>query len=146
MESSLYCNQCRVRLTSSLTIVSGKDPSVVRPEIELRRPLMKTGLAFKSWEPMFWISAGWDHGLDFVPQYWLNPDDMADTVRDPVGKRGLGGCCGPTGLDGPNQACGRCQALVGTLQDDCSTPRVFIPDPKTTTWVEGAGDYWDYPA
>ena len=141
MERSLYCNRCRVRLTPRLTVRSGKDPSVVHPQVEDRKPLVPVGVAFKSWKPMYWIG-GTDHALDFAPQYWLNPDDVAETVRD--GKRGLNGCCGPTGLDGPNQLCRRCKASVGTLQDDCITPRVFIPDPAATTWLEGSADYWEY--
>ena len=143
MERSLYCKHCRVRLTQLLTIVSGKDPSVQPPKIEMQKPIVAVGVAFKSWKPMHWISCAWEHGLGFAPQFWLNPGDLTESVQQSGDRRSIG-CCGPMGLDGPNMECRRCKARVGTLQADCVTPFVFIPDPKTTSWVEGAEEYWDF--
>ena len=143
MKRSLYCSQCRVRLTQALEVVSLKDPSVPKPEFDMQKPLSASGTALKSWQAMPWIGCSWDHGLDYTPQYWLNPDDVI-AVRLGGDRRSAMGCCGPMGLNGPNQMCRRCNAPVGTLQADCSTPFVFITNPKTTTWVEGEEDYWAY--
>lgn len=143
VKRSLYCNQCRIRLTNPLTILSLKDPSVQAPEIKLQQPLVGPGNAFKSWRAMDWIGCSWDHGLNFAPQYWLNPDDVI-TVKQGGSRRAETGCCGPTGLDGPNRACANCSALIGTLQADCSTPIVFIPKATATTRAESDADYWNY--
>ncbi|HYW16945.1 MAG TPA: hypothetical protein VE891_12440 [Allosphingosinicella sp.] len=141
---SLYCNRCRFRLSAPLTLVSGKDPAVEAPHVRVGKALIERGIAYKSWKlmPWFYISKG--HPLDFVPQMWMNPDDLEDRVSDTPNSNLLGGCSGPTGMDGPNKVC-ECKAHVGTLQADCSTPIVFISDPATTIWREGSADFWDYP-
>ncbi|MFF7951517.1 hypothetical protein [Streptomyces griseorubiginosus] len=40
------------------------------------------------------------------------------------------GCCGPPGLEGPNELCAGCGAVVATLYADCSGPYEtgFLPD------------------
>lgn len=143
MAKSLYCNRCRVRLTAPLTIRSGKDPAVAAPDVRDKAPLVPPGIGFKSWEPQRWTWTEPGHPLHFVPQYWLNPEDLTDAVRDTGNLARLGGCCGPTGMNGPNQIC-RCKAEIGTLQHDCITPHVFIPEPATTMWQDGSEDYWNY--
>lgn len=139
MRKSLHCNRCGARLSAPLVIASGKDPAIRKPEAVDRQPLVARGLAFKSWEPQSWLHTGPGHPLHFAPQYWLNPDDLTRAVRDTPVKGRLGGCCGVTGLNGPNQVC-ECRAEVGTLQDGCMTPRVFIPEPEATNWHEGDED------
>jgi hypothetical protein len=141
---SLYCNRCRFRISAPLTIVSGKDPAVEEPFVQDRKPLVERGTAYKSWKPMPWFYLVSGHPLDFLPQFWMNPEDLGDRVGDTPKPGLLGGCCGPTGMDGPNQVC-ECKAHVGTLQADCMTPIVFIPDPAATTWHDGSADFWDYP-
>ena len=140
---ALYCNRCRIRLTRQLTIRSGKDPGVTPPELKDQQPAVEPGVAFKSWEPWQRSYESTPAPLEFAPQYWLNPEDLCGTVTSLESR--MNGCCGPSGLDGPNQIC-RCKAEVGTFMNDCFTPRMFIPHPETTTWVEGAGDHWDYPS
>jgi hypothetical protein len=140
---SLYCNRCRFRLSAPLAILSGKDPAVDGPCVRIGEPLIERGIGYKSWKlpPWFWIEPG--HPLDFVPQFWLNPDDLEDRVSDTPDSRLLSGCCGPTGMDGPNKICA-CKVRVGTFQADCSTPIVFIPDPAATSWHDGSADFLDY--
>lgn len=142
MKKSLYCNRCHVRLSAPLTIVSGKDPAVTKPEVRNQQPLVERGIGFKSWEPQRWIYTEPGHPLHFAPQYWLNPEDLTDAIRDSPDRSRIGGCCGEAGISGPNKIC-RCKAEVGTLQTDCFTPRVFIPESSTTSWHEGDDDYWD---
>ncbi|BBB07043.1 hypothetical protein SPYCW_0059 [Sphingopyxis sp. EG6] len=140
MRKSLYCSICGARLTTPLTIVSGKNPKVVKPLIEVRKPIVSQGTAYKAWEATPWLYRAPGESLSFVPQYWLNPTDLTDSVQFPKNGAGLGGCCGIAGIGGPNQLC-RCKCPIGTLQDDCMTPKVFIPEPDATVWVEGNEDY-----
>ena len=135
MKQILRCVACEAALTVPLTIVSGKAPGVVRPEHEDRKPLTVAGVGFKSWEAIEHSPDDTPALLEFIPQFWLNPDDLTDAVRDTRNERRLGGCCGIAGCDGPNQIC-RCGADIGTLRTDCWTPRVFIPVPEATEWNE----------
>ena len=112
---------------------SGKDPSVDQPRIEREMPLASRGQVFKSWEPLVRSYGDTTEPLDFTPQYWVNPADLTDRVANTKKRKRLGGCCGFTGLDGPNQVC-RCGAEIGTLQDDCCTPQVFIAEPGAASW------------
>lgn len=144
MRKSLYCNTCRVRLTTPLTIVSGKDPQVAKPMIAYREPVVPQGMGYKAWEATPWLYREPGEPLSFVPQYWLNPADLTDAVQFPKDGAGLEGCCGIGGIGGPNQLC-QCKSKIGTLQDDCTTPKVFIPEPDATVWAEGDSDYLDYP-
>lgn len=108
--------------------------------IEHGRPIVQPGLVVRSSKPVPWISTS-SAVLLSVPQDWLNPDDVAIGVQEPDDGSGMSGCCGPTGLSGPNQQCRCCKAFVGVLQDDCITPRVFIPDPEKTRWARDDADH-----
>lgn len=88
---------------------------------------------YKSYSPILRSYGSEPAPLDFVPQFWLHPDDLLPTVRPTKDVHRLGGCCGIAGQSGPNQLCG-CGAEIGTLQDDCFTPRIFIPEPDATRW------------
>lgn len=135
MKRSPSCRACGALLTIPLTILSGKDPSVTTSGIKDREPITATGSAFKSYAPLV-RSYGDEPGpLEFVPQLWINPDDLTDAVRLTKKGRRLNGCCGISGLDGPNQLCA-CGAEVGTLQSDCFTPLVFVAEPGTMEWME----------
>lgn len=140
---SLYCNRCRLRISAPLTILSGKDPAVEEPYVRLGKPLIERGFGYKSWKRMHWFHIAPGHPLDFLPQIWMNPDDLEDRVRDTPESDLLSGCCGPTGMDGPNKVCA-CKLHVGTLQADCMTPIIFIPDPAAATWRDGSAEFWDY--
>jgi len=141
---SLYCTNCRFRLSAPLIMASGKDPAVEEPYVRIGKPLIDRGTSYKSWKPMPWLHVPPGHPLDFLPQIWMDPGDLTERVHDsPDGER-LSGCCGPLGMNGPNKVC-TCKVHVGTLQADCCTPVVFIPDPGATSWREGSADFWDYP-
>ncbi|MFY9352349.1 MAG: hypothetical protein WBL20_24030 [Sphingobium sp.] len=132
---TLVCIACGTALSKQLNILSGKNPSVEAPEFEDRQPIMPQGNAFKSYEPIEHSFTDEPGLLEFLPQYWLNPDDLTDQVRLTKNHKRLNGCCGLDGTDGPNQLC-RCGAEIGTLKTDCWTPRMFIPVPQTTHWIE----------
>lgn len=134
MKQILCCAACEARLTPPLSIVSGKAPGVIPPEYEEGKPLTPRGIAFKRWEAIERSYSDVPALLEFVPQYWLNPDDLTEAVRETRNARRLNGCCGLDGCDGPNQIC-QCGSDVGTLRTDCWTPRVFVPDPHHTNWI-----------
>lgn len=135
MTKILCCTACEARLTPALTVMSSKAPGIVPPEQVRGKPLIAHGFAFKSWEPIEKSFADEPALLEFVPQHWLNPDDLAQTVGNTRKKDRLSGCCGIAGIGGPNQICG-CGAEIGTLRTDCWTPHLFVPDPAHTNWIE----------
>ncbi len=138
MGKILTCRACRADLSGMLTILSTKDPAVTVPEYRNGEPFGPPGVAYKSWKPLAKAFDGPPVSLGFVPQFWLNPADVAGRVRNTTRRcrgelRPLNGCCGIAGLNGPNQQC-LCGAGVGTLQSDCFTPHVFVPEPGATEW------------
>ena len=135
MDKALFCIACGAQLTAALAVSSGKDPKVAKPELRDRAPLTPAGQAYKSYEPIERSYSGVPAPLEFVPQYWVNPDDLDASVRMTKNGKRLGGCCGESGTNGPNQLCG-CGAEVGTLRVDCWTPRLFVPEPAATEWRE----------
>lgn len=132
---ALFCTGCGAQLTTALAIRSGKDPKVPKPEPIDRQPLTRAGEAYKSYEPIERSYGAEPAPLEFAPQYWINPADLLPKVRMTKRRKRLGGCCGESGSNGPNQRCG-CGAEVGTLRADCWTPYVFIPEPGATEWRE----------
>lgn len=140
MPSTLYCAVCRTRLSPSLEIATRPAVDQAPTAFAHGSPVVPTGHAIRSSQPAPWISAAC-RILMSVPQHWLNPEDVAAWVRESSDGSGMSGCCGPTGLSGPNQQCRRCRSLVGVLQDDCITPRVFLPDPEKTFWAEQDADH-----
>lgn len=135
MKKILCCAACEARLTPALMVVSSKVPGIVPPEQEYGKPLVARGSAFKSWEPIERSYCDGPALLEFVPQYWLNPEDLDGNVRNTRDVRRLHGCCGLDGCDGLNQVC-QCGAEVGTLRTDCWTPHLFIPDPVNVNWIK----------
>ncbi|SMD03389.1 hypothetical protein [Novosphingobium sp. B1] len=135
-EATLYCIRCRCRLSRARMAVDILDEPGKMANYPARQPLINAGQVVQSAIPAPWINRSTCTILGSKPQFWLNPDDVTDAVEDRSDGVGLNGCCGPTGLSGGNQQCRRCSAVVGILQDDCITPRVFIPDPATTCWED----------
>ncbi|GLY78273.1 hypothetical protein Airi01_065400 [Actinoallomurus iriomotensis] len=58
----------------------------------------------------------------------LHPRDVTGSVRHPDAKR-LTGCCGPSGLDGPNRICSECGAELGIEESDCWKPQFIVTLP-----------------
>jgi len=75
--------------------------------------------------------------LHFVPQYWIEPYDLADSLFSMNEEREYeledGFCCAPSGFFGPNTWC-HCGETIGTSCLDCNAPRFFIPDMEKTEW------------
>lgn len=53
--------------------------------------------------------------------------------------RRLSGCCGPSGLDGPNRIC-TCGAEIATEKSDCWMPHAVVFDPEKVELVHVTGD------
>lgn len=136
MRKILICSACGTELSGVLTILSTKDPAVTEPCHVDGEPLGPAGTAYKSWKPLAEAMAGPPVPLQFTPQYWLHPDDVAGRVQDTKQGVRLSGCCGLAGLNGPNQLCA-CGAEVGTLINDCWTAHIFVPEPDATDWRDG---------
>lgn len=136
MQQRLICRGCSAELSGMLTILSTKDPAVTVPDHRDGEPFGPPGVAYKSWEPLAKAFEGPPVPLQFVPQFWLNPADVAGRVRDTTNRCRLNGCCGLDGMNGPNQQCA-CGAEVGTLQSDCWTAHIFVPEPDATEWRDG---------
>jgi hypothetical protein len=135
MRRALVCGKCGEALSRPLTIWSTKDPAVPPPVHRDGGPLTEAGVAYKSWQAQQWAGDGERVRLDFTPQYWINPIDLAKSLKAVTDVQRLGGCCGLAGMNGPNQRCA-CGAEVGTLRSDCWTDHVFIPEPDATEWVD----------
>ena len=133
MKGKFYCKSCGAELTGELEIKSLKDPAVAKPDLADREPVCAVGNGYKSFEPLMDSgdnAAIWP--LQFAPQFWLNLDDVSTTTKQIGGVRRLIGCCGVSGLDGPNRGCVKCGTEVGTEQSDCFTPLIFVPEPENT--------------
>ena len=133
MKKILFCAACGSRLTGPLTLLSGKNPEIAKPQQLDRQPLAAAGTVFKSYEPLWRSHAAIPHPLEFTPQYWIHPTDVSGSVLDTDDISRLGGCCGVSGTGEPNQICA-CGAEVGTLQSDCFTPWVFVANLAATGW------------
>lgn len=133
MKGVFHCRKCGAALTGELTMLSTKDPVVVSPELRDGEPVCPAGTAFKSHEPLQRaITPGRRALLEFVPQFWANPQDFKAAIEETRVIGRLNGCCGLDGCDGPNMLCRVCEAEVGTMQSDCWTPLIFVPHPSNT--------------
>lgn len=73
--------------------------------------------------------------VEAVPRIVIHPDDrLPDAVVSIPGYSA--GCCGLDGYDGPNQACARCRAVLGTARTDCWTEDVVWFLPKSVLPVD----------
>ncbi len=135
MRQTLKCCACGAALTKPVTILSTKDPAVGDPKHVAGKPISQPGTAYKSWKPQEWAIEGERPALDFTPQFWINPADVAAGVQATNKRDRIGGCCGLAGSNGLNQTC-RCGTEIGTLRTDCWTDHVFVPEPTATEWQE----------
>ncbi|WP_034961771.1 hypothetical protein [Erythrobacter longus] len=98
-----------------------------------QQPVCPIGMGYKSYEP---FQRSFDPAnpapLEFSPQYWLNPEDVIEACRMTKKHERTIGCCGISGNGAPNLLCRKCRTEVGTMQTDCFTPLIFIPDPSNT--------------
>jgi hypothetical protein len=136
-ETKLICKICRSELSVAVQMISTKDPETPKLELKDQCPVTGPGTVIKSWESIQALIYG--HSvptLDFTPQYWMNPIDVEQFVTFVKDDKKLSGCCGLSGFDGPNMCCKKCKSVVGTRQNDCITPNIFIPDSQNTQWIE----------
>ena len=133
MKGVFHCLKCGIALTGEIMVLSTKDPTVVAPELRDGEPACPAGTAFKSHEPLQRvITQGRRAPLEFVPQFWANPQDFEAATQQTDDINRLAGCCGLDGCDGPNMLCRVCHTEVGTMQSDCWTPLIAVPEPDNT--------------
>ncbi|MER5323001.1 hypothetical protein [Streptosporangium roseum] len=109
--SFLACTRCGRHLTSE---VSQEDTPPANRDVPGQAFIAKGTYA-----------SSWNHG--FV----LHPDDAAGASQHPDPRR-LVGCCGPSGMDGPNLVCSGCGAEIGTQESDCWKPHFVVTLPDAT--------------
>jgi hypothetical protein len=133
MKGVFHCKGCGSALSGEIALQSLKDPAVPQPAMLDQEPVCPVGTGYKSYEP---FQRSFDRRrpapLEFSPQYWLNPEDVLKACRITKKHERTSGCCGISGNGLPNLLCRTCRTEVGTMQADCFTPRIFIPDPKKT--------------
>ena len=133
MKGKFHCTGCGTALTGELEILSLKDPGVTKPRLADLTPVCEPGAGYKSYEPLLRsFDSQRPAKLEFRPQFWLNPKDVEGTTERTAKAGRLNGCCGLDGCDGPNLVCKKCGAEIGTLQSDCWTPLIFVPDNENT--------------
>ena len=132
MDGIFHCAGCGTALTCRISVGSLKDPSVEPPVLEDQQPVCEPGEGIKSYGPLVRSFGERTHPLDFAPQFWLHPDDVGETTEWTRDRGRLTGRCGIAGSDGPNIICRNCGSEVGTVQTDCYTPFIFVPEPKNT--------------
>lgn len=103
----LTCTRCGQHLTGTLNQSDAPGHDVAG------QPLVAVGTYKPSWNGGF----------------VLHPKDVTGSVRHHDAKR-LTGCCGPSGLDGPNRICSECGAEIGTEESDCWTPHSIVTLPN----------------
>ena len=136
MQGYFRCKACGKRASDDLTIHSSKDPTVALPECRDQQPICERGVAYKSYEPLDRAPSPHNPApLDFIPQYWMNPGDVAAFAKHSKKRGRLGGCCGIAGMSGPNMICSGCKTEIGTKQSDCFTPLIFVPHPDNMEFI-----------
>lgn len=163
-----YCSKCGAAITPELTAlpevpeVSGLDDP--RPKGPRRAPATVPRGCFaiehSPWGAPFVRQVDQDHPVPSQPRgplmateddgfvlsagardtVVLHPDDAPRLVALPGWENGLG-CCGPTGIYGPNRAC-PCGTRLATLAADCMGPYELHLDPVRTYALghKGAAD------
>jgi hypothetical protein len=133
MKGVFHCRKCGAALTGEITVLSTKDPTVAAPELHDGEPACLAGTAFKSHVPLQRaMTPGRRLPLEFVPQFWASPQDFEAATEQTSDMSRLAGCCGLDGCDGPNMLCRGCHAEVGTMQSDCWTLLILVPEPNNT--------------
>lgn len=133
MKGVFHCRKCQTALTGEITVRSTKDPAIATPSLRDAQPVCAAGTAFKSHKPLQRsMTPGRQAPLEFVPQFWTNPQDFAAAIEETHNTARLAGCCGLDGCNGPNMVCCVCNTDIGTMQTDCWTPLIFVPDPDNT--------------
>ncbi|GAA4390479.1 hypothetical protein GCM10023088_66420 [Actinomadura verrucosospora] len=111
----LACAHCTRRLTTEIELTEAARGDVPG------QPYLPRGAYVSSWEGGFVV----------------NCDDIVGAVRHPDQARSAG-CCGPTGLDGPNLVCSGCGREVGTEESDCWKPHLVVTRPGATSLIVSA--------
>ncbi|GAA2216478.1 hypothetical protein GCM10009850_119470 [Nonomuraea monospora] len=109
--SFLVCARCGHRLTTAIQQQEAPPADRDVPG----KPLVVLGT----------YATSWNYG--FV----LHPHDVKGAERHADSRR-WSGCCGPSGLDGPNLICSGCQTEIGTQESDCWKPHFVVTLPDAT--------------
>jgi hypothetical protein len=128
----LTCSACGVRLTDELARV---EPSAIKYHGDGQPTLPLLSFAVDP-EPVLSIVHLRDESEQIIERAPRNaivvrPDSLCDGAVEVSGN--AAGCCGLDGLDGPNQSCASCHAVLGTARTDCWTPHEirFVPEAVT---------------
>ena len=123
------CRGCGASLSAAVLEAGA---GALKEDAQDREPTVAPGLVVRDPRPVI----AWTGVAGQGPS---EPDEVAPAgclVTHPDDVRGLrshghdNGCCGSDGCDGPNRACARCGAVVGTARTDCWTASEmrFLPE------------------
>ncbi len=122
--TAFYCRRCGAALSLPLRRLPDWPPLTLCDGVDA----LPRGFFFRApAEPEFWQRAG-------AGPFVVNLRDVVD--MKPTGDRS--GCCGPSGMDGPNLAC-PAGHTVATEVGDCWTPRMALFDPASALDVATPG-------
>lgn len=137
MDQALFCKSCGFRLSRPLrpiTTLADRDRICLFDSEGAMTPV-PTGYALIIDGDILHEMQSQLDGPGQAATSWLNLADLMPGVGYTTDRRRLSGCCGPSGIDGPNRIC-VCDAEIGTEQSDCWTWHIFIPLAENTIWKE----------
>jgi hypothetical protein len=109
--SFLVCARCGHHLTTAIE--------------EEETPPVDRDVPGKALVAMGTYRTSWNHA------FLLHPDNVDGAERHADSRR-WSGCCGPSGLDGPNLICSGCKVEIGTQESDCWKPHFVVTTPDAT--------------
>ncbi len=137
--TQLICRSCGAKLTALLDPITTVSKAAALCDFECDErgaPVPRGHVLFVEGDVFAMRQAdvqGWKP--EGLPQAWMHLEDVAPFVGDSADTRRMSGCCGPSGIDGPNRVCA-CGVDVGTESSDCWTWHMFVPLAENTYWKE----------
>lgn len=125
----LRCAACDAAVSDPVSIETDDD----LPFAAANEPAFPKGKGWVTMEPIPQDQRAACPNLLYPNYVFMSTESLAEGVADTPHKDRLSGCCGPSGLDGPNRVC-VCGNHIGTEQRDCWTAWQFKPDPTATYW------------
>ncbi|MGB3626051.1 MAG: hypothetical protein WA989_09490 [Henriciella sp.] len=125
----LHCAVCDAVVSEPVSLE-------VEDDLPFRRPLKPAFPKGEGWVTMEPIpQSKWNECRDllYTNYVFMSTESLAEDVADTPFKDRVRGCCGPSGIDGPNKVC-KCGNHIGTESRDCWTAWEFKVDPTATYW------------